>query len=329
MISNMKHKRLFLRSIGVFVLFFIGIVIILNVISNAVIRSQADFKLDSNPKYIVVGNSRPECAFNDSLIKGLKNLAESGENYFYTYLKIKEVLKQNSSISTVFIEFGNSNINKYSNANKFEIDDIAYRNPVFSPFMDNDDKRFLFSRNLEIKGNLLKSFPISLRRKITRLVKRDFDYTDEIGGYYSTRLNKIDSLIEKFKNIEVSPLKQEEVFEENISYLRKIISLCSKKHIKVYIIRCPIQASYPYYVNEELLMKVLKDNFFDVPFLDFANFSSNNSDFLDFTHLNYTGAQKFSVWFDILLKQGLLEKDIPQQFIQFKMEKIDVSNSEE
>ena len=70
----------------------------------------SDFELKDYPKYLVLGYSQPEYAFNDSLIIGLKNLAKGGESYFYTYYKPKEMIKNNPSIETVFIAFTNVNI---------------------------------------------------------------------------------------------------------------------------------------------------------------------------------------------------------------------------
>jgi hypothetical protein len=45
-----------------------------------------------------------------------------------------------------------------------------------------------------------------------------------------------------------------------------------------------------------------------------------NSEFRDFNHLNYFGAKKFSVWFNTLIKQGMLSQKKKQEFIDKMMQ---------
>ena len=69
-----------------------------------VIKKKSNFTLKVPVKNVVFGHSHPSYAFNDSLISDFKNLADSRQSYFYSYLKIRNVLPQNNSIKTVFIE---------------------------------------------------------------------------------------------------------------------------------------------------------------------------------------------------------------------------------
>ena len=83
--------------------------------SEIIIKNSANFKLKPQTKYLVLGHSHPECAFNDSLINNLKNLAQTGESYYYTYFKTIKVLEQNPSIEIVFVEFTNNQIYELMN----------------------------------------------------------------------------------------------------------------------------------------------------------------------------------------------------------------------
>src|SRR5688572_3458168 len=69
------------------------------------------FRLPADAKYLVVGHSHPECAFNDSLVPGLVNLANSGEAYIYTSIKAQKMLAENPHIKTLFIEYSNNQVN--------------------------------------------------------------------------------------------------------------------------------------------------------------------------------------------------------------------------
>ena len=64
----------------------------INFTLNSYTRSKSQFDLKKQPKSIVVGHSHPECAFNDSLIQEFKNFSSSGESYFYTYPKLKNII---------------------------------------------------------------------------------------------------------------------------------------------------------------------------------------------------------------------------------------------
>ncbi len=98
-------------------------------IPELVINEYAEFKLPDNPKYIVLGHSHPECAFNDSLIQNFKNLSQSGESYFYTYFKCKKILETNASIKVVFIEFTNNQLDETMNDWIWKDKYLKYRFP--------------------------------------------------------------------------------------------------------------------------------------------------------------------------------------------------------
>ena len=71
-----------------------------------------DFRIKLNTHYIVLGHSHAECAYNDQLIENFENFSQSGESYFYTLPKIKEIVRKNPQVKTVFLEFTNNQIEK-------------------------------------------------------------------------------------------------------------------------------------------------------------------------------------------------------------------------
>src|SRR4051812_42187597 len=78
------------------------------IVINRIIARNATREIQRSSKYIILGHSHPECAFNDSLISGFSNFASSGESYFYTYFKLKNITERNRNIEAVFIEFSNN-----------------------------------------------------------------------------------------------------------------------------------------------------------------------------------------------------------------------------
>ena len=82
----------FVIKVLAFLILSMIVIVSMILISNKIIDSGNYFKIDADNKYLILGNSHPECAFNDSIIKGFYNSSSSGDSYFYNYLKTKKLL---------------------------------------------------------------------------------------------------------------------------------------------------------------------------------------------------------------------------------------------
>ena len=58
--------------------------------------------LPDEKKYVFLGHSHAQAAYNDKLIDSAFNLASSGEAYFYTYVKLNKILEDNSDKKIIF-----------------------------------------------------------------------------------------------------------------------------------------------------------------------------------------------------------------------------------
>ncbi|WP_298499340.1 hypothetical protein [uncultured Algibacter sp.] len=315
----------FIYKTLLFILASIFIVALIFFSSLIVINKKSNFKLKVPVKNIIIGHSHPTYAFNDSLISDFKNLAQSRQSYFYSFIKVRNVLSQNNSIETVFIEFTNNQITK-------EMDDwiwdgmtISSRIPIYLPFIKKDEAQLLYKNNSKaFVAGTSKSF----RENLINLFSLKYDYTSKIGGYKWTKRNDIDSLLaientKKPNKIDITAINNLSL--KNLEFLDKIISLCNEKNIKVYLVRSPQHTKYKGRLNEELFQKIRSKRFKTIDFLDFNNFPFNNSDFADLDHLNYKGAAKFSKWFNELNQNGLLSKNDKQVFIDSEIQKIQLS----
>ena len=92
-----------------------------------------------------------------------------------------------------------------------------------------------------------------------------------------------------------------------------------KKKINIILIRSPFHKKYQGFNNENLFTGVLKSRFSNISFLDFKYFPLNDSEYKDFEHLNFKGAKKFSLFFNELIKDSILEKENMQFIINQKM----------
>ena len=306
----------FIKKITFFLFILIALVFILIVSTEHVIYKNCEFKLDNSPKYVLFGHSHPECAYNDSLISSFKNLSQSGESYFYTFLKAKQIIKQNPSIEVVFIEFTNNQINKSIDRWIWNDKNLNYRYPTYAPFMDLKDNILLMKNNV---FGYLNSNSNSLKYNLSRLLRQNFDYTNSIGGYKYLKRNKTDSLIRTLKESPTNKIFNP-ISENGLDYLSRLIKFCKEESKIVYLIRSPIHKQFPELSNEQLYHKIRLNRYSTIDYLDFSKFPLNNSEFGDLGHLNYRGARVFSLWFESVLNSNFINENNKQTLIDNKIE---------
>ena len=312
--------KAFVKKTILFLLILLGTVILIEASTCFLVNKNADFKLIGNPKYVVAGHSHPECAFNDSLISNFKNISRSGESYFYTYIKVKKILEQNNSIETVFIEYTNNQIIPEMDNWTWDEEFISDRYTKYSSFMSFNDHTLLIQN---APRAYLNGFLLSNTVKLSMVMSNDYDYTNKIGGYMYLVRDKTDSILSNSSKttskIEVNANMSNRISETNLLYLGKTIELIKKYGKKVILIRSPQHPKYTGYENEVAYKEILSNRFGNVAYLDFSKFPVSNSDFGDLQHLNHKGAKLFSIWFDELIKSGLLLKNNKQEFINEKI----------
>jgi hypothetical protein len=309
--------RLFIRNLILFTITCLIAFAVIVTIEKTILDNRGRFKLPGNVKYIFLGHSHPQMDYNDKLIDSSINLASSGEAYFYTYIKLKKILESNNDKKIVFIEFSNNNI--ISQMDKWIWNDVYIydRYRLYWPYTPNMERRVLYAKNPEasilcdIKSIVTNVYYIFSLKNIAK--------DGRMGGYLYLDRDKTDSLIKanllyskrKPPDTSLSPI--------NLMYLRKIIEICGAKGVKIILVRSPLHQIYDEFKNEFKYMEVLNKEFSDVEFIDLRNFPLLNSDYGDLEHLNYRGAKKYSLFFNELLKKGLLQSVNKQKFINDQM----------
>lgn len=285
----------FLKNTIRFLVVLYGSILVLMVFSNYVINANADFKLQPNINKVVLGNSHPAGTFNDSLISNFRNLSDPGDSYFYGYLKLKELLKQNFQVDTVFVEFNPKTILAWEDSKLWKKHQI----PNYLPFFDLKDHYLLATINgLSYQQEVIKAIPTNLQR----ILQNQYNYVDFIGGYRHNEGSKIDSLLitHKFDKKKQYILEEKELSKYDSAYLKKLVELCNNNNIQLIFVRSPYHNKFDGHNYEVMFQKYRKKNFSDIPFLDFQDFPMDDSEFKDLEHLNHKGARKFSLWFDKL-----------------------------
>jgi len=311
-----------------FVLLFLILIFITTFLSNKLINNANYYKLSDTTKFVVFGNSHSECAFNDSLIRNFKNLGNSGESYFYTYLKVKKIISSNRQIKNVFIEFTNNMIEKSIDSWTFDDTYLPIRIPTYFPLMDYSDFRLIWTYNY--KG-FLNCVPKSILKNIGRNFKyvlcaeKGFNKEAHFGGYLYLVRDKTDSLVNNPPISNLNEKTKSEISEINIKYLVKTIEFCKLNNVKVFLIRSPLHSKYTGNENKIKFRELLRFQLINSEFLDFKDFPLQNYEFGDLEHLNYKGARIFSIFFNNLLDLNLLNKNNKQDFINNEISKLSFS----
>lgn len=298
-----------------FVLFFILIVTILGLINYKFTYPSNYFQLPTKKKYVVIGDSHTECSFfdyNDEYV----NLSQSGEIYFYSYLKLKEIFKLNKGIKIVFIDFCNSQIDKSQDSFFWSNDSyLLSRYTIYHPFFDYSTYKLLLSNNFN--GTLKAHFNSSFKGIGNIIFNKNVLQDKLVGGHV-----QLTSVLNNKSINNKHPSNSFYSSKTNLCNLDKIINLCNSNNVKVYLIRCPLHTKWEYLRNDQLFDDIRKKRYSKIDFLDFKNFPINSNEFADYEHLNKHGAIKFSSFFYAIINENLLNQIDKQKFIEAKINEI-------
>ena len=281
---------LFLILIG---LSAVGLVLLSNFAINQKINQL--LTISDNVSMIFAGDSNIECAINDSLIANSINIAQSGEAYLYSYVKIKSLLEHNDQIRTIFIGFSFGDLLKGAEESwLFSDESVIEKIKLYNYLLSSSEKYLLIRKNsiAYIEGLLqsifsnfqtfMKSFSLAESNK--RIIN--------FGGYLYLVRDKLQEDIKLHPFTE--QLSEKGLFQEK--YLKMISHLCQQKSIKLVLLQTPKHKYYTTNVNKEI-----KNNWLSVrnslsqdSLLDLSTLILPDSCYGDITHLNYKGAKIFS-----------------------------------
>lgn len=216
-------------------------------------RQCKELPYDDNTSTVFLGDSHIECAFNDSLVQNTKNLARSSESYFYTYAKLRYLLKELPAIKTVVVGFSYHNTGEY-------IDDFTFGNQsseklsTYFSLLKANDKFVLLSKNPDIVGD---------KQVLLTGLKNFYDCQQYsglsfTGGFLKLQTDKALNETEIQERIvsQYYKSKSETGFAAfNIRYLDKIVALCAEKQIVLILALTPLHERYKMKVPSKFIKK--------------------------------------------------------------------------
>ena len=269
-----------------------------------------DTKLTIKTNTLALGDSNVECAINDNIFTSSTNLASSADPYFYSYLKLKKILR-NNKIDTLLLGFAPHDI--FDNGWLLDDAHINDRLPRYYPLMNVKEYKILILNNFY---GLISALPTvekkSLKNIIYRLAGKNLNI--KYGGFLKLKKNDLEQSKKKLKRGEKINYIPDSlsVTKLEVTYLNKIIDLCKSNHIKLYLINTPKRKellNYPKYGYKEFKQFYLK-YYNKIDFLDFSSFSMPDDCYGDLVHLNEKGSAFFS--------QYLKEKGLQNIILQYK-----------
>lgn len=302
-----RMKALILFSIGM-VVFIIICAANLNIF-NYLLKSDI-FKLDGPVEILMIGDSHIKSSLDPSLIDHSRNLANSTENYFCTYYKLRYILKANPGVKKVIIGFSYQNITKYQESFLFSDEAASSALRKYFLFFDSEG----ISRIKALSGDFLANY-LKYKMGVPFSVYYDkdlyafaFDGARRaglyiLGGFYSSRksnlaIKLIEQKIEKyFYDRSGRYCGRSELLRV---YLNKIIDLCREKDIEVYLFNAPLYIKFRELIPQQALKdfedvkSAILQKYPDVVYIDYTGLDLADNQYGDGDHLNYYGASVVS-----------------------------------
>ena len=253
--------------------------------SLSLFKNNFNYQISTDKNILLVGDSRLECAVNDSILTNVSNACQSGSSYFYVYLKIREFIKFNPQIDTVIVGYSNHNLYK----EWFVGEQFLVKVQHYFPLMEYKDLLAL------VKGNplgVLKQIPMAILRNVAYVIQGN---VPKIGKYNYLKRDKLEESIkrENEKEIKETPIVEVEAF-----YLKEIYKICEEKGLTLILLDAPI---YPYIHKKNHQEKVnkasssfAKTNLPNAQIVNHKHFKLPKESYGDLYHLNHKGAQRYS-----------------------------------
>jgi len=266
-------------------------------------RKQELLKIRDDIKIVFAGDSNVECAINDSLIPNSINIAQSGEAYMYSYVKIKSLLEYNDQINTIFLGFSYLDLIKDTEERwLFKDEFVIEKIRTYNYLLSNSEKSLIIKKNpkaylIGTKECIISNFLSFLKSYSSEILKGKII---NFGGYERVVLDKLQ------EDIKINAFS-EQLFEKGLlqeEYLKRISFICQQKSIKLILINTPKHQYYSTRFNKEIKNNwlLVRNSLSQDSLLDLSTLTMPDSCFYDMDHLNYKGAIIFSSYLNSKLQ---------------------------
>jgi len=253
---------------------------------------------------LFAGNSSVECAVDDRLVKHSVNIAESGEAYLYSYIKIKALLEANKHLEAVFLGYSFADLLfEKEESWLFSDEYIIEKVKSYNYLLESQERKLLLANNPKafLRGLLKSVFSNFSSALGSNAVPKSAGELVNFGGYKLLVRDKL--MVDPGLASDNHPIVKSPQQEK---YLRMISDLCQQHQIRLVLFTTPKHSSYIESLDEEnySLWLDVRNSLPSDSLLDLSGFVLPDSCFGDLSHLNYRGARLFSGYLDTLLNEG-------------------------
>jgi hypothetical protein len=244
---------------------------------------QKSWKLKRDINIAFIGDSHIEQSIEDNSHEGIFKLAQSGDNYIYTYTKLSKLLNDNPSIDTVVLGIDFHNIDKTSEEWYTSQSYINFKFSKIYPYMSFEDVK-----------KLAAFYPWGYCKAMSNV----FSIQDLLDGYnfvkiYGSYQISSDTISkENLKSLAKNNYK-EEVSTTQFQYISKIHELCQSRNVKLILLTCPIHSTtYRSVKLDSFITEYVKQN--QIEYVNLRDMSMEDNYFTDKFHLNRAGSDYFT-----------------------------------
>lgn len=297
-----NRMKTFLNRILKFSSIFLLITVILILFFKAISDLNTDYSslIEKNDfSVLILGDSQPETALNDSIIENSINFSNSGDPVFFYYVKLKKLLEIGVSPDIVILGF--SPINLYSK-DFYKVSRMKTKLKKYFFMMDIKDLEDITLHNWKAAYQGLVSTIFYSPRSKNFWSQQDIMNLG-VGGYKELPIEKGAPRTKNFAEKRNSTgLEPDQI---SLEYLEEIIKLCQRNGLKLVLLNTPVHESFQIIKVEQRedykkFLQTLNDN---IEVWDYDNFEMDDCNFYDQNHLNKEGAIIFSLFINSKLKE--------------------------
>jgi len=252
--------------------------------------------LITDEEVLIMGDSHTKCAIIPEMFPKTINISVEAEPYFFTYLKLKKVIKYSKSTKTVFLGFGHHNLSTYyerkqkqrTTTNNYNLN-LFDSTADFIKYCDNNPINIITNAYYSITGVIYQ---------LPKLITQTNESLNDIsswGGFYQSSKSIINDSNTVANAIDWYFL-DEKFSVTQLSYLEKIIHLCVNNNINVVLVNTPVHKSYKMRIPIDFNNKFIKicKTLKNVTFINANNINYEDNFYGDGDHLNEKGAYVFT-----------------------------------
>ena len=291
-------KRFLIKILSYFLLLSALWVLIVGSIYYKINYNSSFYKINNSINKIILGDSHVETSINDKILKNSLNISTSADNYYYSWLKLKKLIKHNKQIDTLILSYSFHNLSKKMEERwLYNPQHFANRYPKTFYLIEREDffELFIFLKKMPftfLSENMILPKIILKKSFVNNVLKMN------IGGFVFWKKNNIEHLNKQVVfAIKSQGIRNFKVSEKEKEYLLKIVSFCKNNKVEMILVNTPIHpklySAYPPKVTKlyyNFYHKYLKD----YKLLDYSQFKLDNSCFKDCSHLNGKGSDLFT-----------------------------------